>query len=58
MPKKKQVRNGFYWYMQDIMPDLRREGRVFPNGMADVVPVAMPRWKVSMLMFTSLRVFT
>ncbi|XP_013395238.1 protein maelstrom homolog [Lingula anatina] len=45
MPKKQQ-RNGFYFYMQDLMPELRREGRVFPNGMADVVPVAHPRWKM------------
>ncbi|KAI0213529.1 maelstrom-like protein [Lamellibrachia satsuma] len=45
MPKKKQARNAFYWFMQDIIPDLRREGRVFPNGMQDVVPVATPRWK-------------
>ena len=45
MPKKKQV-NAFAMYMQSIMPDLRREGRVFPNGMADVVPIAHPRWKV------------
>ena len=45
MPKK-QVRNAFYFYMKDLEPALRREGRVFPNGMADVVPIAHPRWKV------------
>ncbi len=32
--------------MVDIMAELRREGRVFTNGMADVVPIAHPRWKV------------
>ena len=28
------------------MGDLRREGRVFPNGIQDIVPMATPRWKV------------
>ena len=44
--KKKSQRNGMYWFMQDIMPQLKREGHSFPGGMADVVPVALPRWKV------------
>ncbi|KAL4226483.1 hypothetical protein ACF0H5_014466 [Mactra antiquata] len=44
MPKK-PARNAFYFFMKEIEPQLRREGRVFPNGMADVVVVAHPRWK-------------
>ncbi|KAK6173461.1 hypothetical protein SNE40_016906 [Patella caerulea] len=44
MPKK-PARNAFYFYMKEIESDLRKEGRVFPNGMADLVPVAHPRWK-------------
>ncbi|ESP00081.1 hypothetical protein LOTGIDRAFT_158312 [Lottia gigantea] len=44
MPKK-PARNAFYFYMKELEPSLRKEGRVFPNGMADVVPVAHPRWK-------------
>ncbi|KAK3107275.1 hypothetical protein FSP39_010906 [Pinctada imbricata] len=44
MPKK-PVRNAFYFYMKDLEPDLKREGRVFPNGMQDIVPIAHPRWK-------------
>ena len=28
------------------MGDLRREGRVFPNGIQDIVPMATARWKV------------
>ncbi|XP_045165078.2 protein maelstrom homolog [Mercenaria mercenaria] len=44
MPKKPQ-RNGFYFFMKELEPSLRREGRVFPNGIADVVPIAHPRWK-------------
>ncbi|KAK3611248.1 hypothetical protein CHS0354_003877 [Potamilus streckersoni] len=45
MPKK-QARNAFYFYMKDLEQQLRREGRVFPNGIQDVVPIAHPRWKV------------
>ena len=46
MPKaKKPQRNAFYWYMQDLMPVLREEGRAF-RGIMDVVPIALPRWKV------------
>ena len=45
--KNKQQKNAFYWYMQELLPQLKREGRVFPNGMADVVPIAHPRYKVS-----------
>lgn len=41
-----QQRNGFYFYMIELMPQLQREGRVFTNGMADVVLVAHPRWKI------------
>ncbi|XP_062608158.1 protein maelstrom homolog isoform X3 [Saccostrea cucullata] len=44
MPKK-PARNGFYFFMKDIEPSLRKEGRVFPNGIQDVVPIAHPRWK-------------
>ncbi|XP_069115052.1 protein maelstrom homolog [Argopecten irradians] len=43
MPKK-PVRNAFYFFMQEIQPALRREGRII-NGMQDVVPIAHPRWK-------------
>ncbi|XP_033757847.1 protein maelstrom homolog [Pecten maximus] len=43
MPKK-PVRNAFYFFMLEIEPALRREGRVL-NGMQDVVPIAHPRWK-------------
>lgn len=45
MPKK-QVKNAFYFFMKDLEPQLRREGRVFPHGMQDIVPIAHPRWKV------------
>ncbi|XP_067677520.1 protein maelstrom homolog [Haliotis asinina] len=45
MPKKKQAHNAFYFFMKDMEPQLRREGRI-TNGMADVVPIAHPRWKV------------
>lgn len=31
--------------MKELEPMLKREGRVFPNGMADIVPIAHPRWK-------------
>lgn len=44
--KNKQQKNGFYFYMQALMPELKREGRVFPGGMADVVAIAHPRFKV------------
>ncbi|OWF46797.1 protein maelstrom homolog [Mizuhopecten yessoensis] len=43
MPKK-PVRNAFYFFMCEIEPALRREGRIL-NGMQDVVPIAHPRWK-------------
>lgn len=45
MPKK-PARNAFYFFMKDIEPALRKEGRVFPNGVQDLVPIAHPRWKV------------
>ncbi|XP_052060350.1 protein maelstrom homolog [Mytilus californianus] len=45
MPKK-QVKNAFYFYMKELEPQLKREGRVFPHGMADIVPIAHPRWKI------------
>lgn len=45
MPKK-PARNAFYFFMKELEPQLRREGRVFPNGMQDVVVIAHPRWKV------------
>ncbi|XP_041373037.1 protein maelstrom homolog [Gigantopelta aegis] len=44
MPKK-SVRNAFYFFMKELEPKLRKEGRVFPNGMADIVPLAHPQWK-------------
>ena len=44
MPKRQQ-KNAFYWYMQDIKPRLRAEGIQF-QGMDSVVPHAHPRWKV------------
>ncbi|XP_071115806.1 protein maelstrom homolog isoform X2 [Haliotis cracherodii] len=43
MPKKKQACNAFYFFMKEMEPQLRREGRIV-NGMADVVPIAHPRW--------------
>ncbi|KAL3863456.1 hypothetical protein ACJMK2_005210 [Sinanodonta woodiana] len=43
MPKK--VKNAFYFYMKDLEEKLCREGRVFPNGIQDVVQIAHPRWK-------------
>ena len=44
---KKPVRNGFYWYMQEIIPDLRRNGLLrVPHTIMDAVPVALPGWKV------------
>ena len=45
MPKK-PVRNAFYFFMKELEPALRKEGRVFVNGIQDVVPIAHPRWKV------------
>ncbi|XP_046546716.1 protein maelstrom homolog [Haliotis rubra] len=45
MPKKKQAYNAFYFFMKEMEPQLRREGRI-TNGMADVVPLAHPRWQV------------
>ncbi len=54
MPKKKQQINGFSVYMDELMPQLRREGRVFPNGKQDLVPIAQPRWKVCLQYFTQL----
>ena len=47
MPKKKAQRNGLYWFMQDLVADLRKDGTAPPNGIANVVPIALPRWKVS-----------
>lgn len=44
MPKK-PVRNAFYFFMKELEPALRKEGRVFVNGIQDVVPIAHPRWK-------------
>nr|XP_022328465.1 protein maelstrom homolog isoform X2 [Crassostrea virginica] len=44
MPKK-PARNAFYFFMKDLEPVLKKEGRVFPNGMQDIVPIAHPRWK-------------
>ncbi len=47
MPKKKQVKNGFYWYMVDLMPRLKTQGQIPANaGIPAVVPIAHPRWKV------------
>lgn len=48
MPNKKNKNSrytGFYWYMQEIMPRLKKEGRVF-GGIDAVVPIARPMWKV------------
>jgi len=46
MPKK-PARNAFFYFMKELEPQLRREGRVLPNGMQDIVVIAHPRWKVS-----------
>ena len=45
MPKK-PARNAFFFFMKELEPQLRREGRVLPNGMADVAEIAHPRYKV------------
>nr|XP_006821431.1 PREDICTED: protein maelstrom homolog [Saccoglossus kowalevskii] len=45
-PKKnKKIYNGFYMYMQAMMPELKRQGCQFPNGMKDAVPICHPMWK-------------
>ena len=49
MPNKANTRNGFYYFMQDMLPRLRKQGHCFPGGMKDVVPIAHPLWKVHFL---------
>lgn len=46
-PKKKNKpqRNGFWVYMQEMIPEFKRQGYQMPNGMADVVKLAHPSWK-------------
>eukprot|EP00058_Branchiostoma_floridae_P011628 XP_002597116.1 hypothetical protein BRAFLDRAFT_121310 [Branchiostoma floridae] len=46
-PKKKNKpqRNGFWVYMQEMIPEYKRQGYQMPNGMADVVKLAHPSWK-------------
>lgn len=46
MSKKKQPRNGFYYFMLDMQQELQREGRFVP--MRDMPVVAGPKWTVSM----------
>ena len=48
--KKNQSKtNGFYWYMQSVMPELKKSGRAL-RGLADVVPIARPMWQVGLYM--------
>ena len=42
MSKKKQQRNGFYYYMLDMQQDLRERGRFVP--MRDMPLLAGPSW--------------
>jgi hypothetical protein len=42
MSKKKQQRNGFYYYMLDMQQDFKRNGRVVP--MRDMPIFAGPSW--------------
>ena len=44
-PNKKAQQNAFYYYMIDLMNELKATGYNFPNGLADVVPLAGPKWK-------------
>ena len=42
MSKKKQQRNGFYYFMLDMQQDLRDHGRLVP--MRDMSLIAGPKW--------------
>lgn len=42
MSKKKQPRNGFYYFMLDMQQDLRDHGRMVP--MRDMSLIAGPKW--------------
>lgn len=44
MPKK-QVRNGYYYFMLEYKSREERAGRRFHNGMADVATLASDEWK-------------
>ena len=47
MSKKKQPRNGFYFFMLDMQQELRQQGRSVP--MRDMPVVAGPKWSVSII---------
>lgn len=45
MSKKKQPKNGFYYFMVDVQQELRQQGRFVP--MREMPTLAGPRWSVS-----------
>lgn len=47
MPKKKQPRNAFYFFMLEFKARCERNGERFPNGLRDVQEEAGPEWSVS-----------
>uniref|UniRef100_A0A1B6KNM8 HMG box domain-containing protein n=1 Tax=Graphocephala atropunctata TaxID=36148 RepID=A0A1B6KNM8_9HEMI len=44
MPKKKQPRNAFFYFMMDYKARCERNGERFPNGLRDVQIEAGPEW--------------
>jgi len=44
MPKKKQPRNAFFFFMLDYKARCERNGERFPNGLRDVQTEASPEW--------------
>lgn len=45
MSKKKQPKNGFFYYMKDMQDELRLQGKDIP--MREMSVLAGPRWSVS-----------
>ncbi|GAB1600194.1 protein maelstrom homolog [Argonauta hians] len=45
-PNKKIQHNAFYYYMKQLMEEMKLDGHNFPNGLADMVAVAGPKWKL------------
>ena len=51
MPSKKNPPpNGFFYFMQSLRPDLKRQGIVVQNNR-ELAELAGPRWAVSCLFF-------
>lgn len=44
-PKKKVVRNSYYFFMVEYKQKEEAKGRIFPNGLKDVAVAADPEWK-------------